>query len=197
MKKCILALVAFGAFVPGTAYANEDSPLAGISVGVAVTHDSNKVALPATTISAERRGLGVTGFVGYDAVIANRVLVGVQAEVGTGGRTAGALVGNGIASYFVDPGLTYAATARAGVLASDQLAIYGRMGVRMLRAEILVIDPAGKLAASRTTETGFTYGAGAEFALSEALAVRAEYNRTNFDDGISQNKFLVGGALRF
>lgn len=197
MKKCLLALAAFGAFAPGMAYANEDSPLAGVSFGVAATHDSNKVALPGTAISAERRGLGVTGFLGYDAIMADRILLGVQAEVGTGGRTAGALVGTGIASYFVDPGLTYAATARAGVLASDQLAIYGRLGVRMLRADILVVDPTGNLAVDRTTETGFTYGAGAEFAVDEAFSVRGEVSRTNFDRGISQNKLLLGGALRF
>lgn len=197
MKKVVLYLTALMAAIPATAHANEDSPLAGFSVGVGVTHDSNKVDLPGTIISAERKGLGVTGFVGYDAVVGESLLIGVQAEIGTGGRTAGGLIAAGPAAYFVDPGMTYGASARIGVLAGENLAFYGRAGFRSLRANIAATDLASVLVVDRTTETGLTYGAGAEYALGTGFAVRAEFNRTNFDRGISQNKMLVGGAVRF
>lgn len=197
MKKIALASAIALAALPAMAQANEQSPLAGFNVGVAVTHDSNKVALPGDVITAEENGLGVTGFAGYDAVVGGQFLVGGQVELGTGGKTAGALLGDRLASYYVDPGVSYAFTARAGILASDNIAVYGRLGVRSLRANIAVMSPTGVLVVGRTTESGLTYGAGAEYALSSSLSVRAEYARTNFDKGISQNKLAVGAALRF
>jgi len=197
MKKIAISVAAMVAVMPAAAYANEDAPLQGLNVGLAVTHDSNKVDAPGSVFSAERKGLGVTGFVGYDAILGKSVLIGAQAEIGTGGRTAGGLIAAGPAAYFVDPGITYGATARVGFLANENLAFYGRVGVRSLRASIAVTDLASKVVITRSTESGLTYGAGAEYALGSSFAVRAEYNRTNFDRGISQNKILIGGAVRF
>lgn len=197
MKKIAIAMAALMAAMPAVAHAESDSPLQGASAGIALTHDSNKIDMPGSDFSAEKNGLGVVGFVGYDAVLGDRFLIGAQAELGTGGKTAGGEFGSGLAAYFVDPGITYGASARAGVLASPNLAIYGRVGIRMLQGTIAVVDVLGNLAADKTTETGFAYGVGAEYALGSAFSVRAEFNRTNFDRGISQNKLLVGGAVRF
>lgn len=198
MKKLSLALAAVLTTVPAIAHASEEAPLAGASVGIAITHDSTKVTLPGTTLEAKKSGLGVVGFVGYDAVVGGQFLLGAQAEIGTGGKTIGGLLSNtGPASFAIDPGLTYGASVRGGYLASEQLAVYGRVGIRMLRANLIAVDPSNVKSTERSTETGFTYGLGAEYALAPGFSVRGEFNRTNFDRGVSQNKFSLGAALRF
>jgi outer membrane immunogenic protein len=49
----------------------------------------------------------------------------------------------------------------------------------------------------KVTEKGFTYGGGAEYAVSSAVSLRAEFNRTNFSRDLRQNKISLGAAFRF
>lgn len=186
------------ATVPTTAFAQdaERNPLEGFKLGIDVTRDANQIRQTGGTLDAKRNGIGVRGFAGYDAAIGRMAIVGAEVGVGTGGRTSDQLsIGGG--RYRVDPGLTYDVTARAGLVPTTGLLIYGRTGYRWLRTTQTITGQATGNGSTKVTEKGFTYGGGLEYALNPNLSLRAEFNRTNYDRTFKQNKVSVGAAIRF
>ncbi|MFM9976983.1 MAG: outer membrane protein [Sphingomonadaceae bacterium] len=199
MKSTHFLIAAALLAVPNVASAEESgrNPLSGVKVGVEATRDSNRVRQAGGTLDANRNGFGVRGFAGYDAAIGSLVVVGAELGIGTGGKTTdqAALLAGG--RYRVDPGFTYDATARLGFAPAKGFMIYGRSGYRWLRTRRTVAGQATGNGVSRVTEKGFTYGGGVEAAITENFALRAEFNRTNFDRNFKQNKVSVGASLRF
>jgi outer membrane immunogenic protein len=198
MKKLVSGMFAIALVVPEAAQAQDAdrSPLAGPHIGIDVVRDSLEANQPTSTRQANRNGFGGRINAGYDVVLGNIALIGAEIGVGTGGRTVdqASLAGG---RYRVDPGLTYDATARIGIAPGGKFAVYGRAGYRWLRTEQSVTGQTAGNFSRKVTEKGFTYGAGAEYAISDNFSLRAEFNRTKFSPDLRQNKISVGAAIRF
>jgi outer membrane immunogenic protein len=172
------------------------SSLAGLHIGIDGVRDSLETNQPTSTRDADRKGFGGRINAGYDVVIGDIALIGAEIGVGKGGRTVdqASLAGG---RYRVNPDLTYDATARIGIAPGGGFALYGRAGYRWLRTEQSVTGQTVGNFNRKITEKGFTYGGGAEFAVSENFSIRAEVNRTKYSDNLRQNKISIGGAIRF
>jgi outer membrane immunogenic protein len=198
MKTILAGMMAAVLFIPAAVQAEdgERSPLAGAHIGVDVVRDSLKANQPTSSSDADRQGFGGRVNVGYDAVIGNIALIGAEIGIGKAGRTVdqASLAGG---RYIVDPGLTYDATARLGIAPGGQFALYGRAGYRWLRTEQSVTGQTLGNFSRKVTEKGFTYGGGAEFAVSENFSLRAEFNRTNLSPDLRENAISMGAAIRF
>lgn len=198
MKAVLTGVVAALLFSPVAVQAQdtERNPLAGAHIGVDVVRDSLEANQPTSTRDADRRGFGGRINAGYDIVLGNIALIGAEIGVGTGGRTVDQASLSG-GRYRVDPGLTYDATARLGIAPGGGFALYGRAGYRWLKTGQSVTGQTLGNFSRKVTEKGFTYGGGAEYAVSSAVSLRAEFNRTNFSRDLSQNKISLGAAFRF
>ncbi|NJS13312.1 MAG: porin family protein [Sphingopyxis sp.] len=198
MRMFTRALALAVAIAPGAAFAQsgEGSPLSGPHIGIDGVYDSLEANLPTSTAENTRRGFGGRVHAGYDIVLGDVALFGVEAGVGTGGRTVvqPSLAGG---SFSVNPGLTYDVTARAGLALGGRVALYGRGGYRWLRTEQSISGQAANNSQRTATERGFTYGGGIEFALTDNIALRGEYNQTRFSSDLRQSKVSVGATIRF
>ena len=199
MKKIPLFLVAMALVSPVAANAQDadDNRLQGPHIGIEAVRDSNEASQATSTREASRKGYGSRVHAGYDAVLGNVVLVGAEIGVGLGGKTIdqASLVTPG--RFKVDPGLSYDATGRIGITPTDGLAFYGRAGYRWLKTEQSVTGQTTGNFSRKETEKGFTYGGGMEFAATEYLSLRAEFNHTKYSDDLRQNKMSIGASIRF
>jgi outer membrane immunogenic protein len=199
MRSYFIAAAAVTALLLPAAAQAQDSdrnPLSGGRIGIDVVRDSLSAEQPTSVTRARRNGLGGRINAGYDAVLGDVVLLGAEIGIGTGGRTVdqASLAGG---RYRVDPGLTYDVTARAGIAPGGGFALYGRAGYRWLRTTQSITGQTAGNFSRKVTEKGFTFGGGVEYALSESLSLRAEYNRTKFSNDLRQNKISVGASIRF
>lgn len=196
----ILAATAAASLMVGAAIAHAEEPannFGGFKLGANLSWDrlsvDRDVAGVTPRIDVGKGGIGGRGFVGYDAAL-GPIVLGAEAGIGIGGRTARQNVTRG--SYGVDPKLNWDLTARAGVAVDPSVLLYGRVGYRWQRNETSLVD--GTTTTRRTTtDGGLSFGGGAEFALSEGVALRGEFMRTNFDETLKGNQFRLGAALRF
>lgn len=199
MKMIHAGLAAVLLATPVSAFAANDDKnmLEGPHIGIDLVRDSNEANQPASTTDASRKGFGGRAHIGYDVMLGDVILIGAEIGVGLGGKTVDqtSLVQSG--RYKVDPGLTYDATARVGISPVKGLAVYGRGGYRWLRTQESVTGQATDNFSRKQTEKGFTYGGGVEFALTEKVSLRAEFNRTKFNRNFRQNKISVGASIRF
>lgn len=198
MKTSPLAIAAALLFSPAAVVAQDDeNRLNGPHIGIEAVRDSNEASQPISTREASRKGYGGRAHVGYDAVLGNVILAGVEIGAGIGGKTVdqASLVTPG--RYKVDPGLSYDATARLGISPVNGLALYGRAGYRWLKTEQSVTGQTTGNFTRKETEKGFTYGGGIEYAATENFSLRAEFNRTKYSDDLRQNKISVGASIRF
>jgi len=111
---------------------------------------------------------------GYDYAFDNGVVVGLEGtatalrgSVTTGGTDAGDV-------FTVTPNWLATGKARFG-LASGQLLAYASAGLAMGEVEIGLSNASGTVADTKV-QNGFTVGGGVEFAFTEQLSVRGEYN---------------------
>ncbi len=201
MKLVTLSAAAGLLAVSSIAYADEGesgrNPLSGPKVGIEVTRDSNQARQTGSAFDATRNGFGVRGFAGYDAAIGKKVIIGAEIGIGKGGRTTeqASLLAGG--RYRIDPGFTYDVTARAGVIPTEGLLLYGRAGYRWLETKRSITGQLTGNGDTKVTEKGFTYGGGVEYAVTPNVGIRAEFNRTNFDRDFKQNKVSIGASFRF
>jgi outer membrane immunogenic protein len=126
---------------------------------------------------------GIAG--GYDFRSGNAVF-GIEAEA-TEATTDECLMG------CIDAGRDLYIGGRAGVVAGRSVLIYGKVGYTNARA----VFSAGIVAPAINFD-GIRAGAGIEWAIpGSALALRAEYRYSNYEDGASRNQGVVGLGLRF
>lgn len=199
MKTLFAGMTALALLVPAVAHADdgERNPLSGPKVGIEVTRDANQIRQAGGTLDANRNGIGVRGFVGYDLALGKVAVVGGEIGLGGGGRTSdqATLLAGG--RYRVDPGLTYDVTARIGFMPAKGFMVYGRGGYRWLRTQQVISGQVTGNGITKVTEKGFTYGGGIEYAVTSNIGLRAEFNRTDYDRNFKQNKVSVGASFRF
>lgn len=191
------AVALFALPAVGQAQDADRNPLSGPKVGIEATRDSNQARQAGGTLDSNRNGFGARVFAGYDAAIGNVAIIGAEIGIGKGGRTTdqASLVAGG--RYRVNPGFTYDATARIGFVPTTGLLVYGRGGYRWLETKRTIVGQFIGNGDTKVTEKGFTYGSGLEYAVTPQVALRAEFNRTNFDRNFKQNKVSVGASFRF
>ena len=86
--------------------------------------------------------------------------------------------------------------ARAGV-ALDQILLYGTLGYGMAR-----LEPSGTVTSEATNVGGLVFGGGAEYALTEQLALRVDYTQSRYSGvvftagGLKQTRDIVDHSVR-
>jgi outer membrane immunogenic protein len=188
--------------LPSTAHAQsaDRSPFAGPHITVETVRDSNEAEPPGSLKSAkgiDRSGIAVHGAAGYDVALGGVGVIGVEAGIGTGGKTINQRSLAAVGQYRLNPGLTYDITARAGFAPTPNVLFYGRGGYRWLRTEQSITGQVTGNRSFKRIEKGITYGGGLEFAVSENLSLRGEFNRTKFSKDLRQNKISLGASIRF
>jgi outer membrane immunogenic protein len=176
------------------------SPFAGPHVTIEAVRDSNEAEQPGSLKSAKGKdssGIAVRGAAGYNVAVGGVGVIGVEAGIGTGGKTIKQRSLAAVGQYNVNPGLTYDVTARAGFTPTPNILIYGRGGYRWLRTEQSITGQVTGNRSFKRTEKGLTYGGGLEFAVSENLSLRGEFNRTKYSKDLRQNKISLGASIRF
>lgn len=163
MRKFALIAAAAAAVAATPALAANSGPY----IGAGVTHDNLSGA-------SDLEGLGISGvggtvFAGYDLPLSENTFAGVEVNF----DLASAKLGDATDSFEYDH--KYGVTARLGVNVSEGVALYGRVGYQRGRAS--TTEDSVKVSESRD---GLLFGAGIEAAVSERVAVRAQYGRTHF-----------------
>ncbi len=124
-------------------------------------------------------------------------MIGAEGGLGRGGRSL-AMRGD-VADYTLKPGWNYDVSGRVGVLPTSNIMLYGRSGYNWLRVDEktdfrdvkrLDIESSG-------TRKGLLLGAGVEAAITTGVTARAEYNQTNYGNGLKSSKMPVGLSLGF
>ncbi len=193
-----LAVCAFAS--PALAGQNTD-PFTGPKVGVDAGYDFDNVSqvLPGATARTREAANGPTvrGYFGYDAAVGDAILIGGEIGIGAGGGESTLQFTGG--SYSLTPRLSYDLTGRIGFVASPGLLLYGRAGVRWLRTtrETVSTIPSQVVPERSQTNSGLTYGIGAEFALVRKVTLRVEFDRTRYNRDLNQNKVSIGAAYHF
>jgi outer membrane immunogenic protein len=123
------------------------------------------------------------GFLGGAQIGANAqfnwLVVGLEGDFswtslikGTGADSAGAAI-------TTSPQWTSTLTGRVGA-AFDRLLVYGKGGLAIADDKSTLTPPGGVTATDTLTRTGWTAGAGLEYALTENWAARVEYDYLDF-----------------
>lgn len=127
----------------------------------------------------------ITGHVGYN-LNPNFAIEG-EAGVGVQEESFNTILGN------VDVELNYLVGiyGKAQLPVTDQLNLFARGGV--VNAEL---GASGAGINDSGSETGFGYGAGAEFMLNPVFGIRGDYTRYDIDD-VEADAFMVGVAFKY
>lgn len=187
----------------GTERGDKDAARAfdGLTIGASVDNRHHEVKRVAPNLSDRvddrSGGIGYRGFIGYDKTFGGVALVGVEAGVGNGGKDVTQTVTGG--AYRMNPGWAWDASARFGVLPTRNLLLYGRAGYGWTQAKETVAYTAAARApfAQETTDGGFMYGFGAEFAVAPGFSLRTEFDQTNFRKGFKSARLQLGAAAHF
>lgn len=139
-------------------------------------------------------GLSVGGevFAGYDWHIARRIVVGGEAAVQFGGRTAAAR--NSDYAIGLDPRWGFSATGRLGYVVAPKVMIYGGAGYgghnyRGFQSGAVAPGVFGSIERTRS----FVLRGGVELAASRRVRARLEFQHL---DG-TRNQFMLGVPIRF
>jgi outer membrane immunogenic protein len=172
---------AVGEIVPGaitsTTATTVVGPFAGVPLDAAAT--SFVAALPGENLSLDSFDGFVGGVqVGYNHQV-DAFVFGLEADFSSTDYSASETFG-GVLGVELEMDWVASARARFGY-AFDRLLVYGTGGMAFGQAEL-----AYRLGAVEITEdethTGFIIGAGAEYALTDRLSVKAEYAFTEFGE---------------
>ena len=198
MKRTVLALsLAASAISPAMAQTADDNtptftgPHVGVSVGW--NRGTDKKVLPGVE-HANRSGVAVRGNVGYDLPIGNSAIIGGEFGIGSGGRDITTTQGS--SRYVTHPGLTLDATARVGVKPVDKLLLFAKGGWGFQRVQTRLATLGGT-SVEKHGEHGFLWGAGAEYAVSKNVALRADFDRVSFNDHYKRTRLMAGINFRF
>ncbi len=201
MKKLILAALAT-ALLPASAFA-QDATIGGAFVGGQIGWGKRSVdlsyGLPGLAdFDESRSGIDYGVFAGYDAGVGSNFIVGVEAGLGLGGKTLRGAPSADIATA-INPSWNYDISARAGVLASPNLLVYGRVGYGAERVRTTVSSTVQGIdsISDKGWSDGLLWGAGLEYGLNESASIRTEYRHRDMDGGYAADQVLAGLAFRF
>lgn len=169
MKTVIFAAIAAATAVSAPAFAQDAAPFTGPRAGVTMGYDKIQ--------GHEGFSYGVTA--GYDIAVANRITFGPEVSLGDS-----TVDGQGI-----DASRDIAASVRLGYVATPQLLAFGKVGYANSRAES---------AGLHQSFEGVRYGGGLEYSVTPRTYISAEYQRTEYEDGIGgRDAGVVGIGFRF
>ena len=155
----------------------------GAAVGYVFQHPTEVAAFdPAGNRFSNRYVTGADGFVGgifggYNADW-NGFVFGVEGDVDYADSSETRETFGGTALTSMDLGLHGSLRARMGY-AFDRTLVYVTGGLAIADLEYGVTDATGS-ATNTSTKTGYTVGAGVDFAVTDALFLRGEYRFTDY-----------------
>jgi outer membrane immunogenic protein len=189
-----------GAFLATPALA---APFDGPYVGAQVGWQSEKmtdVKSSFGTIPVNDRKDSITGgvFVGYDATINGRFVVGAEAglDLASDDEVQASAAG---ANYSIEPRYSFDVTARAGYLVDPKTLLYVRGGYTNARTHATVVSATAIGSGSRS-QSGWLAGAGVERQVAQNVTARFEYRYSKFGEGDGKDdrhRVLAGLAYRF
>jgi len=148
--------------------------------------------------SASPDGVTVGGYLGYNHRIHNFVL-GIEGDVNWDNASGNNDFGQGV-SYGLDLNWDAAIRARLGYVIDERALLYVTGGPSWLNVELDADAFCNEVASIKvncgdsTTKFGWQLGAGAEYALTESLSVKAEYLHGWYGDAdLDMVKETVGG----
>lgn len=173
---------------------------AGLKIGAAWDYQINQVrrSVPelASEVDKRQRGVGYLGYAGFDVAFGPQFLAGVELSAGRGGKTLRQTLAGG--SFSSEPGLSFDITGRAGVVVGNNVLLYGRAGYarqKVTDTTNFTVSGAAPVKDKRT-DGGIVYGVGAELAVSERIAVRAEFDQAYFSKRFICDRLLLGFVVR-
>jgi outer membrane immunogenic protein len=173
---------------------------AGPKVGVAGDYQITQVrrSVPGLASGVDKRqsGVGYLGYAGYDVALGSQFLAGVEVRVGGGGKTLRQDLSGG--TFSSHSGLAVDIAGRAGVVLADNILLYGRAGYARQRVTDTThfTSPAQPPIEDKRTDGGFVYGVGAELAVNQRIAVRAEFDQAYFSKRFICDHLVLGFVVR-
>lgn len=96
-----------------------------------------------------------------------------------------------------DPRRDIGISGRIGTRISDNALLFGRLGYTNLRTRTLTTLGDGTDERNIRTLDGVRLGVGAEVGMASNLYLKAEYDYSNYEDGVTRNRVLTGLGFRF
>lgn len=194
---CMLVATLYVANLP--TFAENADNFTGLSVGAEIGIQKNRFEMTAPgaiSLKDSSRGYAVRGFAGYDFALTDHLVFGGEAGLSLGGPNVKET--SGTASFRADPGLMIDVSARAGVAVSKSILLYGRAGYSNSEIEVSAANTAlaGSVIDTDKRKGGLLLGAGGEWAMTDALNLRAEYRRAKHGD-LKSDQLMLGGVIRF
>jgi|AntAceMinimDraft_11_1070367.scaffolds.fasta_scaffold05945_2 outer membrane immunogenic protein len=192
-----LAALVSAATLP--AFAQNADGFSGFSAGTEIGIQKNKIEVTApgaVNFKDSSRGYALRGFAGYDFAISDSLILGGEAGLSLGGPSV--KKSSDTARFRADPGVMFDISARAGLAVSESVLLYGRAGYSNSKIDISASNTAvpGTATDRDKRKGGLLLGAGGEWAMSDALNLRAEYRRAKHGD-LKSDQLMLGGVIRF
>lgn len=176
-----------------------NGPYFGGQAGWGEREGRSAIVPTGTGVEDKRSGVDYSGFAGFDYAIGDNVVVGLEGEIGGGGKTLSNLEGPNVVGV-IDPDWNYAISARLGVRAADRLLVYGRGGYASERItetfEGSYVVPGPPTQQTRWSD-GYLVGAGVDYALLDEVSLRIEYRYRHMQEDYNAQGVLAGLVLHF
>ncbi|MFV3127460.1 outer membrane protein [Niveispirillum sp. KHB5.9] len=187
-----VALVAVGA-APSLAQSPFDGAYVGVFTGYSDTNASAASGAATADIDADAWLYGA--YAGYGKTF-DKLYLGAEAEVGSASLSGNSGTVAGFATK-LNANESWGLSVRAGYLATNDLLVYGRAGWQRTNYDVTVGTGATRFKASDDLD-GYRLGGGLEYAVTDNVLVRTEYNYVNYDNtNFRENQLRVGVAYRF
>lgn len=186
-----VALVAVGA-APSLAQSPFDGAYVGVFTGY--TNDDASAKSGTATADFDADGWLYGAYAGYGQTF-GKIYLGGEAEIGSADLSGSGTVA-GLRSK-LDANESWGLSARAGYLVNNDVLLYGRAGWQRSNYDVTVGTGTSKIKVGDNVD-GYRLGTGVEYAVTDNVLARLEYNYTNYDDtNFKQNQIRVGVAYRF
>ena len=179
----LVAIAAFSASTPALA-ADDADGFVGPRAEVMVGYEN----IRATSLPTDEDGIAWAGAIGYDARIAQDVVLGVDLEMGDSDNSR-----NVIPGLDWDTGRTLYAGGKLGFAMSPSSMIYGKVGYANSEARLV---SGGNTWTVREID-GVRLGAGLEQKVTDTVYLKGEYRYTDQTNTVSSHQLMTGVGLRF
>jgi outer membrane immunogenic protein len=143
--------------------------------------------------------LGFGAAVGFDGVIANKIVVGPEFSYwrGRGENVTPGGAGGTVAQKSFEE---YGAAVRAGYLVTPKVLVYGLGGYVNSEQRLAYSGAAGTGAGAfydHYNVSGYQLGGGAEYSLTKNLYTGVGYRYSNYDDHTTRQRIFASAGVRF